>query len=137
KAVPQWDGVSFMLPDFDADGSLPNGVWECTGDEFRQRFLTNKHRREYDGVILNILDFAAHYGAISVLVGGSFVTEKVDPQDFDCVILFNSRVKYHQKSRAWTYREIPLTFSLHLLTNLILLRASSDFFLRAGSMKRS
>lgn len=77
-----------MLPDFDADGSLPDGDWECTGEDFKRRFLNNNHRMEYLSIITNIFDFAASYGALSVLVGGSFITNTEKPRDFDCVVLF-------------------------------------------------
>lgn len=79
-----------MLPEFDQNGFLPSGVHSCTGDEFLARFLNNSDRSAYRQTILNVLDFAAHHGARSVLFGGSFVTSKATPKDIDCVIFFRS-----------------------------------------------
>jgi len=79
-----------MIPAYDENGFLPHGVWDCTGKEFLGRFMGTPQREEYRQTLLNILDFASHYGAVSVLVGGSFVTSKENPQDIDCVVLFNS-----------------------------------------------
>ncbi|SHG45123.1 DUF6932 family protein [Bradyrhizobium erythrophlei] len=79
-----------MFPAFDHEGFLPTGVYSCTGEQFLQHFMSSPYRREYRQTILNIFDFAAHYGATSVLVGGSFVTNKPEPRDIDCVILFKS-----------------------------------------------
>lgn len=77
-----------MIPELDADGFLPEGIWRCTGNEFLTRFSNGDSRKQYKQTILNILDYAAHHGAPSVLVGGSFVTNKKSPADFDSVILF-------------------------------------------------
>lgn len=79
-----------MIPEFDHRGFLPHGVWRCTGTEFIERFVPTGTRQEFSKSILNVLDFAAHEGASSVLVGGSFVTNKEDPSDFDCMILFRN-----------------------------------------------
>ena len=79
-----------MFPSFDADGFLPKGVYACTGKQFLMHFINTKEREEYRQTILNVIDYAAHYGAVSVLIGGSFVTSKAAPRDIDCVILFRS-----------------------------------------------
>lgn len=77
-----------MLPNFDVDGFLPPGVHNCTGKEFLARFTGTKRRQDYTKPIMNVLDYAAHHGALAVLIGGSFVTSKPEPRDLDCVILF-------------------------------------------------
>src|ERR1700733_2480653 len=79
-----------MIPEFDQRGFLPHGVWRCTGKQFIERFISTDSREQFSKSILNVLDFAAHEGASSVLVGGSFVTDKPDPSDVDCVILFRN-----------------------------------------------
>jgi pimeloyl-ACP methyl ester carboxylesterase len=79
-----------MIPEFDQRGFLPHGVWHCTGTQFMERFVSIDTRKKFSKSILNVLDFAAYQGASSVLVGGSFITNKQDPSDFDCVILFRN-----------------------------------------------
>lgn len=80
-----------MLPEFDHRGALPPGIHVCSPDEFKNRFLSNQVRRDAEGVVHDLFDYALSNGAISVLVGGSFVTTTDRPQDIDCVVLFASR----------------------------------------------
>ena len=82
-----------MIPEFGADGFLPLGIWDCTGEEFLQRFVSGHNRKKFSKTIINVIDYAAHNGASSILVGGSFITDKSDPGDFDCVILFKTEKK--------------------------------------------
>lgn len=77
-----------MLPAFDSRGFLPPGIHRCTGGEFLQRFAESDKRREFERPIRNIINYAASVHAESILMGGSFVSSKVDPEDVDCVILF-------------------------------------------------
>ena len=77
-----------MLPDFNENGYLDEGVWDCTGDEFLERFVVGESRTTYYKTTLNIIEYANYHGAISILVGGSFVSNQESPSDLDCVILF-------------------------------------------------
>ena len=79
-----------MIPGFDRDGFLPVGVWNCSGQEFLERFAAGRDRGDFRSALINVLDFGAHYGALSVLVGGSFITTRNTPNDIDCVIVFSS-----------------------------------------------
>ncbi|MFY9952176.1 DUF6932 family protein [Bradyrhizobium sp.] len=75
------------IPEFKA-GLLPKGVWSCTGAQFIERFCQSKSRAVYAVAAQEIFDFSAARGATSVFVGGSFVSEKAKPADFDCIIVF-------------------------------------------------
>ncbi len=77
-----------MIPEFDHRGLLPVGVHLCTGEEFLSRFAEGPHRVGFKDALRNIINYAASSGADSILVGGSFITDKPDPGDFDCVIIF-------------------------------------------------
>lgn len=77
-----------MLPDFNENGHLDEGVWDCTGEEFINRFVVGESRATYYNTTINIIEYALHNGAVSILVGGSFVSSEVSPRDLDCVILF-------------------------------------------------
>lgn len=77
-----------MLPAFDNRGFLPSGVHRCDGKEFLQRFSEGGKRSEFQRPIRNIINYAASVQAESILVGGSFVSSRADPEDIDCVILF-------------------------------------------------
>lgn len=82
---------------FDAKNELIKGkIHSCSGDEFIKAFCKSARdededdRSSYTDAIVNIFDYAREKGARRVFVGGSFVTTKKNPSDFDCVIVFNS-----------------------------------------------
>jgi len=77
------------LPNFQPDGYLPPGVHKCRGEEFIRRFChPNKYRKEFEKQVCDIQDYAASKGALAIIVGGSFVTNKPKPFDIDCAIVF-------------------------------------------------
>jgi hypothetical protein len=102
-----------MIPEFATDGFLPLGVWDCTGEEFLQRFVNDGKRKEFSKTVLNVIDYAAHNGASSILVGGSFVSNKPDPADFDCVILFETekRIPIRRDSLDISGKSIDIFFA--------------------------
>lgn len=79
-----------MIPPIGDRGFLPAGVHTCTADEFLARFMPDGPRSLFREPVLNIINYAASKHAESILVGGSFISDKAQPSDFDCVILFNS-----------------------------------------------
>jgi hypothetical protein len=72
------------IPRFDdALGYLPPGVYEATWVEFAQRFGTNPHRLRLLTGITAAMRKLALAGCRRVVIGGSFVTKKELPNDFD------------------------------------------------------
>ena len=75
---------------FDDNGELKKEmIHTCSGAEFIKVFCNETNRADYKDAITHIFDFAKHRGARRIFVGGSFITSKSDPRDFDCVIVFN------------------------------------------------
>ena len=73
-----------MIPDFDqATGYLPPGVHIATWMEVEQRFAVNSPRVQLASGLLGALKNLAGAGCPTVLLDGSFVTEKPVPRDFD------------------------------------------------------
>ena len=72
-----------MIPDFQADGSLPLGVHWAEWAEFQDRFGTNLHRHRLLVGLREALEMLAAAGCSAAFVDGSFVTEKEFPRDFD------------------------------------------------------
>lgn len=71
------------LPPFRFDGHLPNGVHPASWNEFSSRFGVNQHRRNLlDGMKVGLNELRAR-GVKKAYVGGSFVTTKEMPRDFD------------------------------------------------------
>ena len=72
-----------MIPPFDEHGNLPPGMHEATWDEFAERLATTPHRRELLVGLHAALGARAAAGCQRVYLGGSFVTTKVEPVDYD------------------------------------------------------
>ena len=82
-----------MLPDFTEDGLLPEGIHRTTFEEFSHRYKyferSNQRFRLFDK--LRDLFFEAKRSGVvkRILVGGSFVTSKAEPNDFDCILVID------------------------------------------------
>lgn len=69
----------------DASGRLPVGRYNMTWSEFSSNFVTNDHRRRLSEGMLSALNDLRKAGSKEVEVGGSFVSKKAEPGDFDLV----------------------------------------------------
>ena len=72
-----------MIPPFDEHGNLPPGMHEATWEELFQRFGTTPRRRELLAGLRAALGALAAAGCQRVYLGGSFVTTKDEPLDYD------------------------------------------------------
>lgn len=77
------------IPAFGPSGFLPPGLWECTPEEFIDGFCEGRARARFLSTIRYILDFAAGRGSHHILIGGSFISSKPEPNDLDCVVIFD------------------------------------------------
>jgi hypothetical protein len=71
------------IPEFNELGYLPPGVYEATWSEFLARFGTNQHRLRLATGLAAALRKLATAGCRRIIIGGSFVTSKEEPHDFD------------------------------------------------------
>jgi hypothetical protein len=71
------------IPEFNELGYLPPGVYEANWQEFLQRFGVNPHRLKLATGLAAALRKLGIAGCRRVIVGGSFVTDKEQPNDFD------------------------------------------------------
>jgi hypothetical protein len=79
------------IPPFRADGYLPEGLYLASEAEVLFRFGTStRQRRRLALRLRRWIDFARHVGAPRLLIDGSFVTAKDEPNDIDAVILLPS-----------------------------------------------
>ena len=88
-----------MLPDFDDDGFLPKGKHHVTLDEFAKRFvyfdMSDQRFRLFEK-FKRLCEEARRSGIVRhILVGGSFVTSKPEPNDFDCVVVLDPSIAGH------------------------------------------
>ena len=71
------------IPPFNELGYLPPGIYETTWIEFMKRFAINSQRQRLATGLAAALHKLAGAGCRRVLIGGSFVTSKEYPNDFD------------------------------------------------------
>lgn len=78
-----------MIPGFNKDGNLPEGIYSASEEEFLERFATNSSRRKWLGQRLKeIFILAKSTGKLKrVFVWGSFVSVKESPNDVDMLLL--------------------------------------------------
>lgn len=86
------------IPPFRADGYLPNGIYRCSEAELTFRFGSATRRRRR--LILRVrrwIELSRSVGATRLLIDGSFVTAKPEPNDVDAVVLlptdFEARIE--------------------------------------------
>jgi len=72
-----------MIPPFNFEGNLPSGVHWATWQELVNRFGTTPCRQQLLKGLKSAIDSLSKAGCQSVYIGGSFVTEKENPNDFD------------------------------------------------------
>jgi hypothetical protein len=73
-----------VIPSFDSDtGNLPRGIHEASWDEVKARFGGTPWRQHLLEGLEQALTQFAKAGCTSVLLDGSFVTAKAEPNDYD------------------------------------------------------
>ena len=82
------------IPDFDADGLLPAGVHDVTVEDIRVRFGVFRGGEQRPILMAKLEAFIAEARSseviVEVLVDGSFVTAKPDPNDVDLILIVPS-----------------------------------------------
>jgi hypothetical protein len=80
-----------MIPDCNDDGYLPAGIHPATLDEIADRFGRESELRQAQMESVRwLVDLARRAGVRRIVVNGSFVTNKLEPNDVDCVLLIGS-----------------------------------------------
>lgn len=79
------------IPALNADGFLPEGIHECTLDEVHARFGVFQRSDRRPLLWAKLLEFLREVEASviveAVLVNGSFVSGKPDPNDIDLILV--------------------------------------------------
>jgi hypothetical protein len=77
-----------MIPPLNEDGYLPPGIHPATLEEIAVRFGQESELRQVQMESLRwLIDLARRAGALRIVVNGSFVSDKLEPNDVDCVLL--------------------------------------------------
>lgn len=76
------------LPPFDQSGNLPRGIHRASLEEIVDRFGHGSPEREVEiRELMELIAWAKQHSVRRLIINGSFVTEKRDPNDIDVVLL--------------------------------------------------
>jgi hypothetical protein len=74
-----------MLPEFDASGNLPPGIHQSTWEEITERYGKTERRRDLLKGLGNAISMLRDMGCKRIFLDGSFISNKVNPGDYDVV----------------------------------------------------
>ena len=98
-----------MIPPFDDHGYLPSGVHPAKLEEIDACFgVQSEIRRTQMESVRWMLDLAHRAGVRRVVLNGSFVTDIIEPNDVDCVLLIGTG--YPKDAKAVAELEAGLPF---------------------------
>ena len=85
-----------MIPELVEPGLLPPGIHSATWDEFAERFIIfqrSDQRLRVGERLQALYDEVRASGIVRrLLVAGSYVTDKAEPNDFDCVLVLDRTI---------------------------------------------
>lgn len=97
-----------MIPQFNDDGYLPIGIHAATLEEIAARFGHESELRQAQMESLGwLVDLARRAGAQRIVVNGSFVTDKLEPNDVDCVLLIGADFPRNATAEAELLARLP------------------------------
>lgn len=80
-----------MIPEFTDAGFLPDGIHHASLDVFKLRFAqfsrSDRRIRLFEQLEKLISDAKSSAIVRRIIVAGSFVTAKAEPNDFDCILI--------------------------------------------------
>ncbi len=85
-----------MIPDFNDNGLLPPGLHRTDLEGFRERFAifdrSGRRLRIFEQLERFIGEASKSTIVRRIFVGGSFVTAKPEPNDFDCILVLDPAI---------------------------------------------
>ena len=104
-----------MIPDFNEYGCLPPGVYRATLDEVERRFGRQSEIRRVQMASLRwLVDLAKQAGVRRLVINGSFVTDIIEPNDVDCVLLMVQGFPEHREAEPDLAEGLPF-LDIHLV----------------------
>jgi hypothetical protein len=97
-----------LIPSFNDDGYLPPGIHPATVEEIADRFGQDSELRQVQMESLRwLIELARRAGAQRIVVNGSFVTDKLEPNDVDCVLLIGPGFPHDHVAEAELIAGLP------------------------------
>lgn len=98
-------------PTFDEDGYLADKTHQFTKSEFIDAFCSpatlitrevkSKDRQQFSTPFESLYSWANEAGATSIIVGGSFITNKPSPKDIDVLVIFSRKEDISTPNRSF------------------------------------
>ncbi len=100
-----------MIPEFRDDGFLPEGLHKALESEVLFRFGTSTRQRKRLAIRLRRwIELARAINAIRLLVDGSFVTAKSEPNDIDAVMQISPNFREMVEEQTESALELEMMF---------------------------
>jgi hypothetical protein len=97
-----------MIPALEDEGYLPPGIHPASIEEIDARFgQESEMRRVQMESLIWLVDLARRAGALRIVVNGSFVTDKLEPNDVDCVLLIGVGFPHDEAAEAELLSGLP------------------------------
>jgi len=74
-----------VIPQFDARGNLPPGVYNATLEEVGVRFAITPHRQKLFEALSRVVEILSEANCSEVHIDGSYITNAAEPGDYDLV----------------------------------------------------
>jgi hypothetical protein len=97
-----------LIPALNENGYLPPGVHPASIDEVIHRFGAGSNVREAQAESLQwLMPLCRRAGISKLLIDGSFVTDRLEPNDVDCVLLQGASYKAASPEAEELRRGVP------------------------------
>jgi hypothetical protein len=97
-----------LLPPFNDDRYLPAGIYPARLEEISARFGQESELRQVQMESLRwLVELAWRAGAERIVVNGSFVTDKLEPNDVDCVLLIGAGFPRDERAESELLAGLP------------------------------
>jgi len=101
------------IPPLDENGFLPPGVHDCTmadvEDCFGRFMRTDQRIRLFEKLVRYLKEVQSTGMAVALLIDGSFVTGKADPDDIDLVLVLKTVHDFTAELRPFEYNVLSRT----------------------------
>lgn len=114
-----------MLPEFDKIGYLPPGLHRSDFTEVQRRFGNTDGRQELLRNLYDFVNVARKVGASRLILDGSFVTDKEEPNDIDAILVVPDNLDTTTRE-VHILLESKIRFNIHLFP----VRESDEEFLQ-------
>ena len=107
-----------MIPVFNEHGYLPAGVHTATLAEVETRFNRDPEIRRAEMQSLHwLIDMARRSGVKRIILNGSFVTDRREPNDVDCALLIDEEILKNPLTQAEIEAGLPF-LEINLLSQV-------------------